>query len=95
MSSSFLFFFIPTDLRAVGQITIIHLLGKQNVHQIACGLCNACSGTEYANYTCFVQEVIVLCRDYTTGTHHDISTAKFFKFFNELWYQGLVSGCKR
>ena len=94
MSSSFLFFFSPTDLRAVGQITIIHLLGKQNVHQLACGLCNACSGTEYAHNTGLVQEVIVLCRDYTACTHHDVATSEFLKLGNELWHKGLVS-CRK
>ena len=52
-------------------------------------------GAKYSSHTCFIQEVIVLCRYDTSGSHHDVLTAKLAQFLYHLWDKGLVTGSKR
>jgi len=43
----------------------------------------------------FVEEVIVLRGDDTTGGDHDIRTAEFLELLDDLRDEGLVTCCKR
>ena len=43
----------------------------------------------------FVQEVIVLCGDDTTGGDHDVGSAEFLEFLDDLRDQCLMTSCER
>ena len=51
-----------------------------------------CTRTKDGCYTCFIQEVVILSRNNTTGKYQDIFTTQFLQLGNKLRYQGLVSG---
>ena len=50
-----------------------------------------CSGAEDGCDTGFVQEVVVLRGDDTTGGDHDIRTAEFLELLDDLRDEGLVT----
>ena len=45
--------------------------------------------------TCFVQEVVILCGDDTTGGDHDVGSAEFLEFLDDLRDKCLVTSCQR
>ena len=53
------------------------------------------SGTEDGRYACFVQEIVVLCRDDTARDDHDVLASQPLQLFDDLRDEGLVSGCQR
>ena len=65
-------------------------LHKQ-LHHNLCGVSYARAGTEDGGNTGFVEEVVVLRGDDTTGGDHDVGTAEFLEFGNHLRNQGLVT----
>ena len=54
-----------------------------------------CSGAEDGGDAGFVQEVIVLCGDDTTGGDHDVGSAEFLEFLDDLRDEGLMTSCQR
>ena len=59
------------------------------------GYGDACSGAEDSSYTCLIQEVVVLGRDYTSGGYDDVLAAELLELFDYLRNQSLVAGCQR
>ena len=70
----------------------VGLFVQQNFQNLASCLGNRSTGAKDSGYTSLVQEVIVLCGDYTTGNHDNILTAQLLQFGNDLWNQSLVTG---
>ena len=54
------------------------------VHNQDCSLGNRSILVEDGYYASLVQEVIVLCRDDTTGKDEDVFTAELLEFFHQL-----------
>src|SRR5574344_2344977 len=50
-----------------------------------------CTRTEDSCYACLVKEVVILCRDDTTGDDHNVLAAQLLQFGDKLWYQGLMT----
>ena len=65
------------------------------MHYHFCGVGNRSAGTEDGGDTGFVEEVIVLRGDDTTGSDHDIRTAEFLELLDDLRDEGLVTCRKR
>jgi hypothetical protein len=61
------------------------------LHHNLCGVGNGCAGTEDGGNTGFVEEVIVLRGDDTTGGDHDVRTAEFLELLDDLRDEGLVT----
>ena len=64
----------------------------QDFQNLTSSFGNRSSGTKDSSYTSFIQEIIVLCRNYTTCNYDDILTAQLLQFVNDLRNQCLVSG---
>ena len=64
---------------------------QQDIHNLTSSLGNRSTRAEDGYYASLVQEVIVLCRDYTTGKHEDVFAAELLEFFHQLRNQGLVT----
>ena len=65
------------------------------MHYDFCGVSDWCARTKDRCYSSFVQEVIILCGDDTTGGDHDVGSAEFLEFLDDLRDKGLVTGCQR
>ena len=63
----------------------------QELHNHFGGVGNRGTGAEDGGDTGFVEEVIVLRGDDTTGGDHDIRTAEFLELLDDLRDEGLVS----
>ena len=63
----------------------------QQLHNHFGGVGNRGAGTEDGSNAGFVEEVVVLRRDDTTGSNHDIRTAEFLEFLDDLRDEGLVT----
>ena len=59
-----------------------------------CNLGIGSAGAEDGGNAGFVEEVIVLRGDDTTGGDHDIRTAEFFELLDDLRDEGLVTCCE-
>ena len=70
------------------------LVLEEKLHDLACSLADAGARAEDGSHTGLIEEVIVLGGDDTTGDNHDIFTAEFLEFFDNLRNKGLVTGCK-
>ena len=66
-------------------------LVEKNLHHLTGSLGNRCTRTEDGGNTGFIEEVVVLCGNHTTGNNHDVFTSKLLQFLNQLRYQGLVT----
>ena len=73
----------------------MRLLLHQELHYNLCRVSYRGSGTEDGCDAGFVQEVIVLCGDDTTGGDHDVGATEFLEFLDDLRDEGLVTGCQR
>ena len=56
----------------------------EKLHYDLCGVCYRSSGTEDGCNSGFVQEVIVLCGDDTTGGDHDVRATEFLELLDDL-----------
>ena len=63
-------------------ILIGNLFFQHNIHNLTSSLGNRSTRAEDSYYTSLVQEVIVLCRDYTTGKYEDVFAAELLEFFH-------------
>ena len=63
----------------------------KKLHDNLCRVSYRGSGAEDGGDTGFVEEVIVLRGDDTTGGDHDIRTAEFLEFLDDLRDEGLVT----
>ena len=63
----------------------------QQLHDNFCGVSDWCAGAKDSCDAGFVQEVIVLCGDDTSGGDHDIRTAEFLEFLDDLRDESLVT----
>ena len=90
----YLFHHQEGDPKAALLVLSIKLFFQENLHQLTSGLGYARSRPEDAYNTCAVEEVVILCRYYTSCKNHDVATSQFLKFLNKLWNKGLVSGGK-
>ena len=72
----------------------MRLLLHQQLHNHLGGVGNRRTRTEDGGDTGFVEEVIVLRVDDTTGSHHDIRTAEFLELLDDLRDEGLVT-CRK
>ena len=66
----------------------------QQLHNHFGGVGNRGTGTEDGGNAGFVEEVVVLRGDDTTGSHHDIRTAEFLELLDDLRDEGLVT-CRK
>ena len=73
-------------------IYVRNLFFQHDFHNLTSSLGNRSTRAEDGYYASLVQEVIVLCRDYTTGKYEDVFTTKLLEFFHQLRNQGLVTG---
>ena len=71
------------------------LLGHEEFHNGACRLRYIRARTEDGGYACFIEEVVVLRGNDTTGNHHDVLATEFLQFLNHLRHEGLVSCSER
>ena len=55
---------------------------QQNIHNLNGSLGNLSTRSEDDYYASLVQEVIVLCRDDTTGKYEDVFAAELLEFFH-------------
>ena len=69
----------------------MRLLLHQELHNHFRGVCDRGAGTEDGGNAGFVEEVIVLRGDDTTGSNHDIRTAEFLELLDDLRDEGLVT----
>ena len=53
------------------------------------------TGAEDRCHACLVKEVVVLCGYHTAGGDDDVLAAEFFKLFDNLRYESLVTCRKR
>ena len=67
------------------------LLLHEQLHNDLGAICNRGTGTEDGGNTGFVEEVVVLRGDDTTGGDHDIRTAEFLELLDDLRDEGLVT----
>ena len=67
------------------------LLLHQQLHDNFCRIRHRGAWTEDGGDTGFVEEVIVLRGDDTTGGDHDIRTVEFLEFLDDLRDEGLVT----
>ena len=67
----------------------------QQLHYHLGGMGNRGAGAEDSGYTCLVEEVIVLCRNDTTGGNHDIRATELLELLDNLRDEGLVTCRKR
>ena len=54
-----------------------------------------CAGTKYCCHAGFIQEVVILCGDDTTCGDHDVGSAEFLEFLDNLRDKGLMTSCQR
>ena len=73
----------------------MRLLLHQELHYHFCGIGYRSTRAEDGGNAGFVEEVVVLRGDDTTGSNHDIRTAEFLEFLNDLRDEGLVTCRKR
>ena len=73
----------------------MRLLLHQELHNHFSGVGNRGARTKYCGDTGFVEEVVVLRGDDTTGSDHDIRTAEFFELLDDLRDEGRVTCRKR
>ena len=73
----------------------IELFLHEQFHHSGCSVSYAGTRTKDSCYTCLVQEIIVLCRDNTTRSNHDVLTTQFLEFCNNLRNQSLVTSSQR
>ena len=71
-----------------------YLFLHQQLHHHLSGVSDWCSGAEDGCNTGFVQEVIILCGDDTTGGDHDVGSAEFLEFLDDLRDKGFMTSCK-
>lgn len=69
----------------------MRLLLHQQLHNHFGGVGNRGAGTEDGGNTGFVEEVVVLRGDDTTGGDHDIRTTEFLELLDDLRDEGLVT----
>ena len=67
------------------------LLLHKELHYHFCGVGNRGTRAEDGGDTGFVEEVVVLRGDDTTGSNHDIRTAEFLELLDDLRDEGLVT----
>ena len=67
------------------------LLVHQKLHDNLRGVSNARTRTKDSGNAGFVEEVVVLRGDDTAGGDHDIRTAEFLEFLDDLRDEGLVT----
>ena len=63
----------------------------QELHNHFSAVCNRGAGTEDGGDAGFVEEVVVLGRNYSARSDHDIRTAEFLEFLDDLRDEGLVT----
>ena len=73
----------------------MRLLLHQQLHDNFCRIRHRRTRTEDGGNAGFVEEVVVLRGDDTTGCNHDIRTAEFLELLNHLRDEGLVTCRKR
>ena len=73
----------------------MRLLLHKKLHNHFCRIRHRCTRAEDGGNAGFVEEVIVLRGDDTTGGDHDIRTAEFLELLDDLRDEGLVTCCKR
>ena len=66
----------------------------QQLHYHFSGVGNRCARAEDGGNAGFVEEVVVLRGDDTTGSDHDIRTAEFLELLDDLRDEGLVT-CRK
>ena len=71
-------------LRAVARVC--YLLIQQDLHHLNGRVGHRGAGAEDAGHAGLVEEVVVLGRNDTTGSDHDVLASKFLQFFDELRY---------
>ena len=70
-------------------LLLFYILSEKSIfqhdfHNLTSSLGNRSTRAEDGYYTSLVQEVVVLCRDYTTGKHEDVFAAELLEFFHQL-----------
>src|SRR5574344_1045503 len=68
------------------------LVFQQEFHDGAGGFGYGSTGAKDTGYTSLVQVVVVLGGDDTTGDDQDVFAAQLLELFNDLGYQGFVTG---
>lgn len=71
-------------------LVLIH----KEFHHCLCRVSHRGTRTEDCGNTCFVEEVIILCRDDTTGNDHDVLTSELLQLLKKLRDKSLVTGSK-
>ena len=72
-----------------------YLFLHKQLHDHLGTISNRSTGTKDGGDAGFIQEVIVLCGDDTTCGDHDVGSAEFLEFLDDLRDEGLVTGCQR
>lgn len=70
------------------------LLGFEELKHLDSALGNTGTGAEDGSHAGFVEEVVVLGGDHTTGSNEDILTAELLELFDNLGNEGLMTGCE-
>ena len=72
---------------------MIRLLLHKKLHNHFGTIGNGSTWAEDGGDTGLIQEVIVLCGDDTTGGDHDVGSAEFLEFLDDLRDKCLMTGC--
>ena len=67
------------------------LLCQKDLQDLARSLRYGSTRTEDSSHTCLIQEVLVLCRNYTTSDNNDILATQLLKLLDNLRNQSLVA----
>ena len=70
-----------------------YLFLHKQLHDHLGTISNRSTGTKDGGDAGFIQEVIVLCGDDTTCGDHDVGSAEFLEFLDDLRDKGLMTSC--
>ena len=76
----------------MGILLLIFYTFQQQFHYLAGRFGYGSTRAKDGHHTGFIQEVIILCRDDTSGKDQNIFTSQTLQFGNDLRNQGFVSG---